>query len=358
MVIGGIIAETGSTPYEGTNEAISSYFDQLNAKGGVNGYKIKYISYDSAGSAQTNAALMTRLIGQGAVAVIDEDPQGAPSGLKLAQSKGIPVLGGFDQPGLYNSPTVYPVSSWAAGVQAKVYTTVLKEMGVSKLALLTINVPVGVSAAHPYVSDAAQSGLKVVSNEFYAPTQTDFTGYVSKEASAGAQAVVHIGGSVQGVAIARALQQQGTNAKLALSSGTSKALPGQVGTWGNGRVLAANPLLTLPVRPDVVAALKQSGNSKVDASSLYVALGWSNAEIAAEGIRLLGTNKPSPKAMITALNSISNFKGTYLGSPLTYGSGSHPDPSQCGQVQIMQNGAFVLYNGKSSVCWTGSVAPS
>ncbi|MGF7234608.1 MAG: ABC transporter substrate-binding protein [Frankia sp.] len=69
IVIGGIIAETGTAPYEGANAAISAYFDQLNAKGGVNGHLIKYKGYDSAGNAQTNASLMTQLVGDHAAAV-------------------------------------------------------------------------------------------------------------------------------------------------------------------------------------------------------------------------------------------------------------------------------------------------
>lgn len=357
VVIGGIIAETGVAPYEGTNEAVSAYFDQLNASGGINGYKIKYIGYDSAGSAQTNAALMTRLIGQGAVAVIDEDPQGAPGGFQVAQSSGTPVLGGYAYPQLYSTPTLFPVTSYAPGVQTAAYYAVLKSLGVSKIALLTINVPVGVDAADYYAKKAGAAGLTVVSNEVYAPTQTDFTGYVSKEMSAGAQVVIQIGGYVQGVAIAKAMQQQGSSAKLVIASGLNSSIATQVGSWGNGKVFTASPLLVLPERKDVASALAKYGFSSVDPASQFVALGWSDAQIAAQAVKLLGSKAPSAKAMLTALDSVSNFSGTYLGSPLTYGSGDHKDPSQCAQVLVMQNGAFAPYGGKSSICWTGSVAP-
>lgn len=87
---------------------------------------------------------------------------------------------------------MYPVSSYAGGAQAKVYDAALKAKGVSKVALLTINVPVGVDAAKFYTDAAAADGIQVVSNELYAPTQT---GYVSKALSAGAQAVLQFGGT-------------------------------------------------------------------------------------------------------------------------------------------------------------------
>ncbi|MGF7239246.1 MAG: ABC transporter substrate-binding protein [Frankia sp.] len=358
ILIGGIVAETGTAPYEGANEAISAYFNQLNAAGGINGYTVKYKGYDSTGSAQTNAALMSKLVGQHAAAVIVEDPQGAPGGYQVAERAGVPVIGGYAYPALYQSPTLYPVASFFAGSQTKVMFQVMHDEGVTKIALLTINVPVGVETVKAYTAQAGKYGLKIVSSGLYAPTQTDFTGYASKAVSAGAQAVFQIGGYTQGIAVAKALEQQNSSAKLVFAAGYNTSIARQVGSWGNGKVFSGTPLLTLPMRSKVQQALKTAGYSKVDASSGFVSLGWSDAEIATEGVRLLGSNTPKAANMVKALDSISGFKGTFTPSPLTYGSGPHTNPSQCVQIQEMENGVLGLYKGKPSVCFTGSVAPT
>lgn len=354
--IGGIIAETGTTPFTGTNEAISAYFKQVDAQGGINGYTIKYVSYDSAGSAQTNSALMTQLISQHAVAVIDEDEQGAPGGYAIAEQAGVPVIGNYSLPVQFQNPDLYPVAPYYQGALGKVMLQVMANENAKKIALLTINVPSAVNAEKIDATDASQFGLSVVTNDLYPPTTTDFTAYVSKVVSSGAQAVFVIGTIGNGEVVSKALQQQGSNAKVIFTE-YDAAIASHVGSWGNDKVFSTTPLATLPPRADVAAALKQYGYSSVDATSSFVAEGWTDAQIAAQGVKLLGSNSPSGANMVAALNSISNFKGTYT-PPITYGSGPHGNPSQCIQVQEMVNGVLGLYKGQPYECFTGSVAPS
>lgn len=356
ITIGGIIAKTGTTPFTGTDEAISAYFKQANDNGGINGYKVNYVSYDSAGSAQNNSALMTQLISQGAVAVIDEDEQGAPGGYQIATAKGVPVVGNYSLPVQFQTPNLYPVAPYYQGALGKVMLQVMKNEGVNKLALLTINVPSAVNAEKIDAADASQYGLSVVTNDLYPPTTTDFTAYVSKLASAGAQAVFVIGTIGNGEVVSKALQQQGSNAKVVFTE-YDAAIAANVGSWGNGKVFSTTPLATLPPRSAVAAALQKYGYSSVDATSSFVAEGWTDAEIIGEAIKMLGSNSATPANMITALNSISNFKGTYT-PPITYGSGAHANPSQCIQVQEMENGVLGLYKNEPYQCFTGSAAPS
>ncbi|MGF7234609.1 MAG: ABC transporter substrate-binding protein [Frankia sp.] len=288
----------------------------------------------------------------------EEDPQGAPGGYKIAEHAGVPVIGSYSYAEEYQNPTLYPIAAFFPTAQARVMFRVMKDEGVTKVAILAINVPVAAESAKRATAEASRLGLTVVSNARYAPTQTDFTAYVTKAIGAGAQAIQQIGGYTQGVAVAKALAQQGSNAKLIFASGYNASIASEIGSWGNGRVFSATPLLTLPERPGVVQALKQSGSSKVDASSNFVAVGWTDAEIATEGVRLLGSNAATAPNMINALNSISNFKGTYTASPLTYGSGVHASPSTCVQVQEMENGVLGVRKGTSPVCFAGSVAPT
>jgi ABC-type branched-subunit amino acid transport system substrate-binding protein len=299
---------------------------------------------------------MTQLIGQHAVAVIDEDEQGAPGGYQIAEQSGVPVIGNYSLPVQFQNPDLYPVAPYYQGALGKVMLQIMHNEGVSKLSLMTINVPSAVNAEKIDAADASQFGLTIVQNDLYPPTTTDFTAYVSKAVSKGAQAVFVIGTIGNGTVVSKALQQQGSNAKVVYTE-YQNSIASQVGSWGNGKVFSTTPLETLPASPEVAAALKQYGFSSVDPTASAVAEGWTDAQIAAQGVKLLGSNTPTAASMVTALNSISNFKGTYT-PPLTYGSGAHADPSHCIQVQEMENGVLGLYKGQPYECFTGSVAPS
>ena len=68
------------------------------------------------------------------------------------------------------------------------------------------------------------------------------------------------------------------------------------------------------------------------------------------------SNAPTAASMLTALQGISNWTGTFT-PPITYGPGNHTNPSNCIQVQEQLNGGFTIFNNERSVCWTGSIAP-
>lgn len=105
ILIGGIAGTTGA--YGSTGEAVVNgtqlAVDEINAKGGVLGKKLKFEAHDDGASATTSSQLFNRLLSAGAIAIVGS-PDTGPTTASLSSQKKIPVIGAVDDGGL----TVYP----------------------------------------------------------------------------------------------------------------------------------------------------------------------------------------------------------------------------------------------------------
>jgi branched-chain amino acid transport system substrate-binding protein len=105
ILIGGIAGTTGA--YGSTGQAVVNgsqlAVDEINAKGGVLGKKLKFESHDDGASATTSSQLFNRLLSEGAVAIVGS-PDTGPTTASLSSQKKIPVIGAVDDGGL----TIYP----------------------------------------------------------------------------------------------------------------------------------------------------------------------------------------------------------------------------------------------------------
>ncbi len=105
ILIGGIAGTTGA--YGSTGQAVVNgtqlAIDEINAKGGVLGKKLKFEAHDDGASATTSSQLFNKLVSEGAVAIVGS-PDTGPTTASLSSQKKIPVIGAVDDGGL----TVYP----------------------------------------------------------------------------------------------------------------------------------------------------------------------------------------------------------------------------------------------------------
>lgn len=105
ILIGGIAGTTGAygttgqAVFNGTQMAV----DEINAKGGVLGKKLKFEGHDDGASATTSSTLFSKLLSEGAVAIVGS-PDTGPTTASLSSQKKIPVIGAVDDGGL----TIYP----------------------------------------------------------------------------------------------------------------------------------------------------------------------------------------------------------------------------------------------------------
>jgi branched-chain amino acid transport system substrate-binding protein len=355
--VGVIVERTGASPLTGEYEAIDSYFKNTDAHGGIDGYKINVIGFDSQGNPQTNSADATQLIQQDHVPIIiDEDEIGATAAMPITEAAKVPMVGGYAEPQRFYNPYLFPNAAFYEAATAAASSKVFAEAGVKKAAIVTINVPTGVEAANIFLKDLPADGVQVAENVVYPPTQSEWTAYAAKIISSGADGVFNIGIETSGVGLLQALKQQGWKGKKYYFPELEPGLAAATGSYGNGKVITTSALLTLPSNPAMEAAVKQYYPS-VDPTQSLAVDGWTDAEIVGQAIKDLGSKAATSANLEAALQSFKNWSGTYS-PPITYGTGNHTNPSQCIQVQEQENGTFVPFNNQRSVCWTGSIAPA
>jgi branched-chain amino acid transport system substrate-binding protein len=159
--------ETGSfAPANGTG-AILAYFDQVNANGGVNGYKIVPTVYD-AGSAPATAEQAVRRAIAARPAAIVAASIGIGSALGTLAQSGIPVVGDGFVPGWTGQPNLFSVLGDASGHNSDVWVQALKSVGATKIAMLTS--PVEIGDAKLWTKLAPSVGVSVVMSDYSVPT--------------------------------------------------------------------------------------------------------------------------------------------------------------------------------------------
>ena len=357
--VGVLIDRTGPAP-EGTLwDGVQGYFRNANAHGGINGYKVNVVAFDTAGSPATNAADTTELIQQSHVPVIiDDDGEGGTAAVPIASAAGIPLVGNDVQPDVFHNPDVFPNTSDVANFGGLMTAKVFKARGVTKVAIIALNVPEAIEAAAGDAKYVQANGMQLVTNIVFPLTQTDFTGYASKIIAAGADGIECVSSESGSLALISALKQQGWAGKAYYFPSLQPGLAAATGSFGDGRVVAPNALLVLPANRTVLKVMKTYFDMPATtAVTNNLDEGWTDAEIVAHAITLLGSKSPTAAHVKAALQSFKNWSGTFT-PPLTYGRGAHLDPAHCGQIVEQMNGHFIQYNHQRTVCWKGSVAPS
>jgi ABC-type branched-subunit amino acid transport system substrate-binding protein len=267
------------------------------------------------------------------------------------------LVGSNAQPVIYHNPDVFPNTSDVANFAGLMAAKVFKGRAVTKVAIITLNVPEAIDTAVGDAKYVRAGGMKIVSNIVFPVTQTDFTSYASKIVSSGANAVMPVCTDGEAITLLAALRQQGWAGKLYLFASLETGLATATGSFGNGRVIAPNGLLVLPPNKSMLAVMKKYSNlTATEAATEKVVEGWTDAEIVAHAITLLGRSSPTAAHIKAALQSFKNWSGTFT-PPITYGRGAHLDPAHCGQMVGQVKGTFVPYNNDRTVCWQGSVAP-
>ena len=120
--IGNTMPYTGpASAYGVIGKTLSAYFDKVNAEGGVNGRRIKFISYDDAYSPPKTTELVRKLVEQDRVLLVFGSVGGATSAAVrpyLNQNK-VPQLFNASGPAMWDQPQEFP---WTMGWQPNYQT--------------------------------------------------------------------------------------------------------------------------------------------------------------------------------------------------------------------------------------------
>jgi ABC-type branched-subunit amino acid transport system substrate-binding protein len=345
---GNISTITGPVPDFGqTGRAgAKAYFDYINAtQGGVCGRKLSLVTADDRLDTATNRAAAQQLMGQvfgfaGNTTVVDN---GSAS-----------VLGGTDIPvcaltigdasaTMSNgfSPNPVNVASHSNGTVA-MWRYLKSTYHITKVAVMTPAQNDARERSIGYINDAQAAGLQTMTLE--APiTETNYTGYVSKMQSGGADALITTL-EVNGMAkLARAVQANPTFVKQLKVPFYGAQAYGQqflklAGDAANGTIIGINyDIIEGGTAATQTFAQWYARSAPGRDADFFALMGWTAAELCVQGLKAAG-GAPTRAKVTNALKGIHHYTA---GGILTDRDPANKTTSQAFAVVGVKNGKWV-----------------
>jgi branched-chain amino acid transport system substrate-binding protein len=368
ITIGLIASESGAGASEqtGVMYGVEARFDAQNAIGGVNGHPLKVITVDDQSTPVGNQVAAQDLVqNKGVFGVIDSSAFVYGASVFLNQA-GVPVVGfGADGPEWGQQPNRnmfdLGVPTLLNGVTYGYSTEVafMKKIGVTKLAIISVDVAAAITNQNTLMKEATQLGIKnCYDNDSLPFSDVDFTAVALQVKAAGCNGVIDAGVPTQTVSLSETLQQAGVKVKefyygipdnLLTQPAVEKALLGtytiSTGFDPNHPTAPQKAMLTnlKKYTPQFSYANDPSALGTYEAANLII-----------KGLELAGKN-PTRQAFIKNLRKISNYTaGGLLPSPgvtfAHFGTVGMLPKSACSGFLVVTAKGLIPYNNGALIC--------
>ncbi len=319
ITIGLLSSFTGpeATEDDGILKAAQARIDLQNAKGGVDGRKLKLVVEDDATSPGTNQTASQALISKGVFGVVDLSPV-TFGGYKVLQAAGVPVTGGaYDGSEWYQQPNTNMFSiTGPESAKDPAYSTdakFAKSKGATKCGALGYQIsPSSTAAATGFMLACQRAGL----SKAFLDTSLPFGGVNTTTVAlqikqAGVTALDLPLDANTNFALMTALKQDGDNVKVILNAtGYGQTLIDDKSAVTNVQGAYFSPTgapveLKTPATKAFQAALKKyAGFTGVPDFSYYEA--WGGVDLMITGLELAGKN-PTRSGFISALHKDTSY---------------------------------------------------
>lgn len=348
VTVGAFTPVTGPVPfYSILTHAADAHFQHVNETGGVEGWKIKYVTQDDGYEPARSAAVTRQMVeGEGIFALAASVgtatnaavlPYAAEVGLSL-----IGPIGGASA--FYVNDKVFPLLpdyGWSAAMNVDY---AVNDLGKKKIALLWENDELGKSGKRGFDLYMKEHGLEAVESVPFDVKTTSFAAHIRRVEQAGADAVVLFGSNANLAAALKAADQVGFEtawfAPFFTADPSTYKLAGKL----LDGVYFSSWLLPVTSDESTVAAYREAVGKYYpkDPQGVFGLNGWSNASLFTEGFRaLVKSGKPLTRENLTlAMESLNNV--TVGGAKgVSFIKGDHRGTRAEGIIQA-QDGKFVL----------------
>jgi branched-chain amino acid transport system substrate-binding protein len=225
--VGAVLSITGPASFLGDPEkkTLEMYAGEINAKGGVNGQKIKLFIYDDSGDANKARTFATRLVEEDKVDVM---VGGSTTGTTMAMisvfdEAGIPFISLAGAAGIvvpprkwvFKTPHTEPMSC------GKIFED-MKKRNITKIGMISGTDGWGKAMREECLKMAPQFGITAVRDELYGPSDSDMTPQLTNiKNTAGVEAVINCGFGQGPAIVTRNYRQLAIAAPLYQSHGVS-----------------------------------------------------------------------------------------------------------------------------------------
>lgn len=318
LVIGSIQDMSGTTSVFGNavTRGAEVAIEKLNAKGGINGKKIKLVTLDTKGDPKEAINAYNRLVDQEkAIAVLG--PPISNIGLAIApiaNSKKVPVVGSFIDPrvtvGQDGKPQTAMFLMQPSSVQ---YAEIMAGYAVEKLGLKKIAIfynqsnAYSVSLIKPFKEYAESLGAKIVIEEKYTKDDKDYKTQLAKIKESGADVLYAPNYTQELVILFKQRKQAGVN--IPIVDGLDLAAPFAQNIndpeAADNAFFANNFSEKEPQLVEVRNAYKAKYNNEEPINKAY--LGYDKIMLIAEAAKKMNSTKPED--LIKGLEQIKDMQG-------------------------------------------------
>jgi branched-chain amino acid transport system substrate-binding protein len=331
IVIGTVTDLSGVTAIQGVNNAnaIRLLFDETNAKGGINGRKIRYIVEDSQYQVPRAVQAMNKLLNNDKVFMTLQDggtPMNNatwPMAIEKDTPKLLPLTAARSMYEPFHRLKFSQTSSYVDQMRAGTKYFV-EQRGKKALCVMYQDTDFGKDVLAGVSLQAEADGLKIVATTAHKPTDTDFTAAVTKLREAKCD-LLELGTIVRDtMIIISTVKKAGWDVDLlGQAASYDTAVATAPGGTGEGFYSMTPTLYVYPddPRPEV-RDLMARYRAKYGIDINYIGqTGISVAQIALEALRRAGRDL-TVDSLVTAMESLHEFTDMY-GNTYSFGSKQH-----------------------------------
>jgi branched-chain amino acid transport system substrate-binding protein len=356
ITVGGIYDETGPIDATVERDTVRSYFDAVNAAGGVNGYKFQLVDCDSKYDPSAAHQCAQKLISEGVLAIVGWlSLSGEQSETPYLTGQGVPIIGGLGVPAEFSSPLSYPTTP-SLVTEGAALGSHAGDVGLKSPGVIFLNANFIAPVESSFLSAMKAKGITPVDVETVDATKADYTDVVLKFRADGAQSVAAFLDPFSYARLFQAMERQNWHPPL-IGGGLDKASANQQYDAGCGSSCAvfgadsATPVLeyldhsTTPAIAQYLGTVRKYYPSQYPALDVYTTYQWLAAEVFVQAVKDIGNAPVTRQSLVTALNGIKNFNDGGITEPISYGPGSSHDPLHCLQWIHNYNGTWKTTSG-------------
>ena len=347
ITVGGIFDETGPVDATVERDTVRSYFNQVNAAGGVKGRKLRLLDCDSAFDPSRAHQCSQRLLSQKILGMVGwTSPSGEEPETKFLVGQGVPVIGGLSVPAEFGSPLAYPTMA-----SLELHGTAMghhaKDLGLQAPGVIIVNVNFIAPLQNAMLKALQEEGIKPVDIEQVDITKADYSDIIVKLRAAGAKSILAGLDPFSYARMYQAMERQNFKVPV-LGFGLDKKSANEAygpAVDGSESLMPFKEAFDPGVAndPDVAeyfGAVQRYFPNQAKALDVYTEAQWVAAKVFVEALKRI-PGAITRQSLVAALNTLKNYQPGLIPS-ITYGPGNH-DPNHCFNWIRNQKGAWKTY---------------
>jgi len=328
LKIGALLSVTGPAAFLGAPEArtLEMLTEQVNARGGVAGHKVRLIVKDTGGSPEKAVSFARQLIDEEKVfAILGPSTSGETMAVKgIAEESRTLLVSLAAAEVIVNpvAPHVFKTAQKDSHAAALIFQD-MKKRGITRVAVFSSNTGFGKAGKEQIARLAPEYGIQIVLDEVYDKAATDLSAEATKLKGANAQAVLNWSIEPAQSILVKNIRQLGLTLPIYQSHGFGNlAYVKAAGTAAEGVIFPLGRLAVADALPagnpqkKVLLAYRDAYQKKYgEEVSGFGGYAWDAFELLAAAVQKVGLDRAKVRNALEATQGFVGQSGVFRFSP-------------------------------------------